>query len=154
MNFMQEAVKEARIGIKEGHGGPFGAVVVKDGKIIGRGHNCVVKNNDPTCHGEIMAIRDACKNIGSFDLKGSVLYTTCYPCPMCLCAMMWANIEKTVYAMTSEDADAIGFRDENFYGKISDAPFVNDFCVPSDEKGVNDCRKLFADYLSSEHILY
>ena len=90
--FMQLAIDEARQGIEHQHGGPFGSVVVKDGKVIGKGHTCVLKNNDPTCHGEVAAIRDACANIGSFDLSGCVIYTTGEPCHMCLCACMWANI--------------------------------------------------------------
>ena len=91
--FMKVAIKEAKEGIKQGHGGPFGAVIVKDGKIIGQGHNHVVVNNDPTCHGEVDAIRNACKNINSFDLKGADIYTTGEPCPMCLSAILWSNIE-------------------------------------------------------------
>ena len=92
--YMKVAIEEAQKGIRSGHGGPFGAVVVKDGKIIGQGHNMVVKNNDPTCHGEVSAIRDACKNLSSFDLKGAEIYTTGEPCPMCLGAILWSNIEK------------------------------------------------------------
>ena len=95
--FMKIAISEARKGISAGHGGPFGCVIVKDGKIVGKGHNEVVKRNDPTCHGEVMAIRDACKNIGSFDLSGCDLYTTAEPCPMCAGAIMWANIKKVWY---------------------------------------------------------
>ena len=81
---MKEAVSEAYEGIKHGDGGPFGTVIVKDGKIVGRGHNRVIKNQDPTCHGEIEAIHDACKNLGTFQLDGCIIYTSCEPCPMCL----------------------------------------------------------------------
>ena len=95
--FMKMAIAEARKGIAMGHGGPFGAVVVKDGKVIAKGHNHVVANNDPTCHGEIDAIRKACKKLHSFDLSGCEIYTTGYPCPMCFCAILWANIEKVYY---------------------------------------------------------
>ena len=92
--FMSAAISEAREGIEKGHGVPFGCVIVKDGRIIGRGHNEVVARRDPTCHGEIMAIRDACGNLSSFDLQGCELYTTAEPCPMCFGAILWANIGK------------------------------------------------------------
>ena len=96
-------------------GGPFGACIVKDGKIIGKGNNQVICSNDPTAHAEIVAIRDACKNINSYDLSGCELYTTCYPCPMCISAIIWANIKKVYYGNTSEEAEKIGFRDEAIY---------------------------------------
>ena len=112
--FMQLAIDEARQGIEHQHGGPFGSVVVKDGKVIGKGHNCVLKNNDPTCHGEVAAIRDACPYIGSFDLSGCEIYTTGEPCHMCLCACMWANISKIYCGCTIEDNGKIGFRDDKF----------------------------------------
>jgi guanine deaminase len=111
MDFMKEALNEAKKGIKNKEGGPFGAVIVKDGKIIGRGHNQVIKLNDPTAHAEIQAIRDACKNINSFSLEGATIYTTCEPCPMCFGAIHWARISKVVYALTKEDAAKIGFDD-------------------------------------------
>ena len=99
-------------------GGPFGACIVKDGKIIGKGSNHVLSNNDPTAHAEVMAIRDACKNISSYDLSGCELYTSCYPCPMCLSAIIWANIKKVYYGNTKEDAAKIGFRDDYIYNYI------------------------------------
>ena len=99
-------------------GGPFGACIVKDGKIIGKGSNHVLANNDPTAHAEIMAIRDASKNIGSYDLSGCTLYTSCYPCPMCLSAIIWANIKEVYYGNTKEDAANIGFRDDFIYDFI------------------------------------
>lgn len=143
--FMEEALKEAKKGIHAGHGGPFGAVIAKDGKIIGRGHNEVVKNNDPTCHGEMMAIHDACKNLGTFDLSGSVLYTTGYPCPMCLGAILWANIEKVYYGCNLEDTDKIGFRDSRFYEMSSDEKKKEAFLV---ELGRKECQDLYREYLS------
>lgn len=100
------------------YGGPFGACIVKDGKIIGRGFNSVLKNNDPTAHAEIMAIRDACANINSYDLSDCELYTSCYPCPMCLSAIIWSNIKKVYYGNRKEDAAKIGFRDDFIYGYI------------------------------------
>ncbi len=119
IDFMKTAADEALNGIRNGCGGPFGAVVVRDGKIIGKGHNCVLSEHDPTMHGEVAAIRDACRKIGSHDLKGCTLYTTAYPCPMCLSAAMWANIEKIVYGCTCEDTALLGFRDDVFYKSLS-----------------------------------
>ena len=113
--YMEEAIKLSRDNFEKRYGGPFGAVVVKDGKIIGRGMNMVIKNNDPTAHAEVNAIRDACNNINSYDLSGCELYTSCYPCPMCLSAIIWSNIKTVYYANTKEDADDIGFRDEFIY---------------------------------------
>ena len=100
-------------------GGPFGAVVVKDGTIIGMGSNHVLANNDPTAHAEVMAIRDACKALGTHDLTGCEIYTSCYPCPMCLSAIIWANITKVYYGNTKEDAADIGFRDDMIYNYLS-----------------------------------
>ncbi len=116
--FMKLAIDEAENGIKLGHGGPFGAVIVKDDVVIGVGHNQVILNNDPTCHGEIDAIRSACKNIQNFDLSGCDVYTTGEPCPMCLGALLWANVNKIYYACTIKDNDDIGFRDEIFYKNL------------------------------------
>ena len=104
--------------LKTNVGGPFGACIVKDDKIIGTGSNQVLGTNDPTAHAEIVAIRNACKNINSYDLSGAVLYTTCYPCPMCLSAIIWSNIKKVYYGNTVEDVENIGFRDEYIYDYI------------------------------------
>ncbi|MCR5146062.1 MAG: nucleoside deaminase [Clostridia bacterium] len=105
--------------LKTNAGGPFGACVVKNGEIIGKGSNHVIKNIDPTAHAEIMAIREACKNINSYDLSGCELYTSCYPCPMCLSAIIWSNIKCVYYGNTKEDAANIGFRDDYIYKFIS-----------------------------------
>lgn len=107
-------------------GGPFGACVVKDGEIIGRGSNHVLSNNDPTAHAEVMAIRDACKNINSYDLSGCELYTSCYPCPMCLSAIIWSNIKKIYYGNSKEDAAMIGFRDDYIYNFIKNLDSKSD----------------------------
>ena len=101
-------------------GGPFGAVVVKDGEVVGQGSNHVIALHDPTAHAEITAIRNACENLGTHDLSGCVLYTSCYPCPMCLSAIIWANIRTVYYGNTKEDAEAIGFRDDMIYRYLSD----------------------------------
>lgn len=114
---MLQAVKEAFAGVRQNHGGPFGAVVVKDGKIVSKAHNQVVKSNDPTAHAEINAIKKASKKLGTFDLSGCEIYTTCMPCPMCVGAIKWANIKTIYYGATSMDADEIGFRDKEFYEK-------------------------------------
>ena len=92
--FMKVAIELSKDNLSTNAGGPFGACIVKDGKIIGKGSNHVLKNNDPTAHAEIEAIRDACKNINSYDLSNCELYTSCYPCPMCLSAIIWSNIKK------------------------------------------------------------
>ena len=101
-------------------GGPFGACVVRNGEVIGKGANSVLKNNDPTAHAEVSAIRDACKNINSYDLSGCELYTSCYPCPMCLSAIIWSNIKVVYYGNTKEDAAKMGFRDDYIYEYIGD----------------------------------
>lgn len=116
--YMKIAKELANENLITNAGGPFGACIVKDGKIIGKGSNHVLENNDPTAHAEIMAIRDACKNINSYDLSSCELYTSCYPCPMCLSAIIWANIKKVYYGNTKEDAADIGFRDDFIYDYI------------------------------------
>lgn len=116
--YMKIAKELSEDNLKTNVGGPFGACVVKDGKIIGKGSNHVLSNNDPTAHAEVMAIRDACKNINSYDLNGCELYTSCYPCPMCLSAIIWSNIKKVYYGNTKEDAANIEFRDDYIYSYI------------------------------------
>ena len=116
--YMKIAKELSEENLKTNGGGPFGACIVKDGKIIGKGSNHVLSNNDPTAHAEVMAIRDACKNINSYNLSGCEIYTSCYPCPMCLSAIIWANIKKVYYGNTKEDAANIGFRDDYIYNYI------------------------------------
>ncbi|MBR4492468.1 MAG: nucleoside deaminase, partial [Bacteroidales bacterium] len=116
--FMQAAIETARQGIRDHAGGPFGTVIVKDGCIIAKAHNCVLRDNDPTAHGEITALRDAGRRLGSHDLKGCELYTTGEPCTMCLCACMWANIDRVYYGCTIADNALIGFRDAQFDEKF------------------------------------
>ena len=149
--FMQLAIDEARLGIEHQHGGPFGSVVVKDGKVIGKGHNCVLKNNDPTCHGEVAAIRDACANIGSFDLSGCEIYTTGEPCHMCLCACMWANISKIYYGCTIDDNGKIGFRDDKFDELFGGRDKLTDYMSEVDREA---CLALFHDYKQMSHETY
>ncbi len=117
-NYMKIAKELSEENLKTNVGGPFGACIVKNGKIIGKGSNHVLSNNDPTAHAEIVAIREACKNINSYDLSGCELYANCYPCPMCLSAIIWSNIKKVYYGNTKEDAANIGFRDDYIYSYI------------------------------------
>ena len=116
--YMQVADELACQNLLLNHGGPFGAVVVKNDFIVGLGKNNVLKNNDPTAHAEIEAIRNACKNLNTYDLTGCELYTSCYPCPMCLSAIIWANIKLVYYGNSKEDAEEIGFRDDLIYKYI------------------------------------
>lgn len=117
-SFMLEAIHLSIENVKSGNGGPFGAVVVKDGKIIARGANSVTSTNDPTAHAEVVAIRNACKALGSFQLDGCEIYTSCEPCPMCLGAIYWARPDKMYYANTKADAAAIAFDDQFIYDEI------------------------------------
>lgn len=143
--FMKLAIKEAEEGIKKGHGGPFGAVVVKNGEVIGKGHNQVVVNNDPTCYAEVDAIRQACANIKSFNLKGCDIYTTGEPCPMCLSAVLWANIEHIYYGCTISENEMIGFRDEDFYEYLSIS--TNEMKNRISQIDHEECLKLFKKYM-------
>lgn len=113
--YMQFADELSKQNLLTNNGGPFGAVIVKDDVVVGVGNNHVLKNNDPTAHAEVMAIRNACKNLNTYDLTGCELYTSCYPCPQCLSAIIWANIKKAYYGNTKEDAADIGFRDDFIY---------------------------------------
>lgn len=116
--WMRIAYSEALTGMFCNEGGPFGAVIVKDKKIIAKAHNRVLKTNDPTAHAEINAIRKASKKLGTFDLSGCVIYTTCKPCPMCLGAIFWARIQRVYYGATDKDAAKAGFDDKRFYEMI------------------------------------
>jgi tRNA(Arg) A34 adenosine deaminase TadA len=116
--FMRRAILLAQTGIDAGAGGPFGAVIVKDDEIIGEGSNQVTSTNDPTAHAEIVAIRNACEKLNSFQLDGCTIYASCEPCPMCLGAIYWARPKQIFYAATHEDAAAIGFDDHFIYDEI------------------------------------
>ncbi len=150
--FMKIAFEEAKRGIESGDGGPFGAVVVKSGKIVATGHNMVVKSNDPTAHAEIVAIRKAAKELGSFHLEGCELYVTAEPCPMCFAAIHWAHLKRVVYCNTKEDASAIGFDDSMIY-EIMLSKREDPICfehTPSAE-----CRELFREwYENPDRIVY
>ncbi len=116
--FMELALKEARKGMLQGKGGPFGAVVVKDNKVVGTASNQVLSNNDPTAHAEIVAIRIACGKLQTHDLSGCVIYATGEPCPMCMAAIIWANIKEIYYGAAASEAEGIGFRDVAIYGHL------------------------------------
>ncbi|HXB95424.1 MAG TPA: nucleoside deaminase [Puia sp.] len=117
-SYLQQAVEVAREGVEKGVGGPFGCVIVKDGKIVGMGSNGVTSTNDPTAHAEIVAIRDACQRLGHYQLTGCTVYTTCEPCPMCLGALYWARPGRVVYAATRDEAADAGFDDAFIYREI------------------------------------
>lgn len=117
--FLRGAIELARRHSQRGAGGPFGALVVKDGKVIGRGWNRVCSTNDPTAHAEVVAIRAACRKVGHFHLEGARLYTSCEPCPMCLASAYWARVDEIIYAATRQDAARIGFSDAFLYREFS-----------------------------------
>jgi guanine deaminase len=117
--FMRQAIALSRIHMSANAGGPFGAVIVADGKVVGEGWNKVTSSNDPTAHAEVVAIREACQRLARFDLRGCVLYTSCEPCPMCLAATYWARIDKVYYANEQADAAAINFDDAFLYRQLS-----------------------------------
>lgn len=149
--YMNEALKEAYIGIQAQEGGPFGTVIVKNGHIVGRGHNRVLAKKDSTCHGEMEAIRDACRNLGNHDLSGCELYTTAEPCPMCLGAILWSNITTLYYGCNRKDTDSIGFRDDIFYDYL----FGKSDILEQKELDREECLKLFKEYEDDkQHEIY
>lgn len=138
---MKIAIAEATRGITKGEGGPFGCVIVKDGKIVAKAHNQVLLKNDATCHGEMQAIRKASRKLKTFDLSGCELYTTGEPCPMCLGAILWANISKVYFGCNIKDTEEIGFRDKKFY-ELNDEN-KKDFIKELDRDA---CLELYAKY--------
>jgi guanine deaminase len=142
--FMKLAVDEAEKGIRKGEGGPFGAVIVRQGKVVAVGHNRVLKTKDPTAHAEIVAIRKASAKLKRFDLHDCTLYTTCEPCPMCFSAIHWARIRKVVYGCTRKDAAKIGFDDQHFYDIIQRRAKDEIARQHIDRK---ECMKAFSDWL-------
>ena len=149
---MSLAVAEAKTGIRNKHGGPFGAVIVRHGKVIAASHNCVLKDNDSTCHGEISAIRKAEKELQTYNLSECELYTTAEPCPMCLAAILWANIEKIYYGCSVEDTAKIGFRDEKFEKLMNiDYKKLSDILEQHDREM---CLEVFNEYKCSDKTFY
>ncbi|CCZ56011.1 cytidine/deoxycytidylate deaminase [Clostridium sp. CAG:1219] len=150
--YMKIAKENADNGIKNKEGGPFGAVIVdKDGKIISNGNNKVIKNNDPTAHAEIVAIRQACEKLNTYDLSEYKLYTSCEPCPMCLSAIIWANIKEVYYGCTKEDAGEIGFRDDIIYDYLKGK---NNNLISLKQMNREECIKTFEKYKLEGGILY
>ncbi len=141
LEFMQEAIRLSEQGMMNNDGGPFGCVVVKDNKIIGRGWNKVTGTNDPTAHAEVTAIRDACNTLGTFQLEGCEIYTSCEPCPMCMGAIYWARPDKVFYANTRQDAADIGFDDSMIYEELS-LPFTKRK-IPIETLGRDEALKIF-----------
>ncbi|HMP77918.1 MAG TPA: nucleoside deaminase [Pirellulaceae bacterium] len=119
LGFLREAIRLSEEKMSEGAGGPFGAVVVQNQQVIGRGWNCVTSLNDPTAHAEVMAIRDACSRLGSFSLAGCRIFSSCEPCPLCLAAIYWARLDELVFAASGSDAAAAGFDDQFIYQELS-----------------------------------
>ena len=150
--FMEMAVKEAREGIVNHDGGPFGAVIVKDGEMIASGHNRVLANNDSTCHGEIDALRKAESLLGTYNLVGCELYTTGEPCPMCLAAVLWANIGKVYYGCSLADNEEIGFRDVRFDKMMGGRSELAEGFM--EEKDREMCLEVFEEYKKMDGVRY
>lgn len=156
--FMIMADELAKQNLVTQHGGPFGAVVVKNGTVVGVGNNNVLQNNDPTAHAEVQAIRNACSNLNTYDLTGCELYTSCYPCPMCLSAIIWANIKTVYFGNTKEDAAHIGFRDDFIYEYLKDLCNKNESnkevldLIPMDREGTIEAFNSF--YNLQEKTIY
>lgn len=146
---MLEAIKMAEKNIISGNGGPFGAVVVKDGKIISASGNRVTSTNDPTAHAEVVAIREACTELGTFDLTGCEIYASCEPCPMCLGAIMWARIDKLYYAANRLDASRAGFDDELFYTEMA-LPYEKRKLKPA-QLMQDEANKVFDRWIEDEN---
>ena len=150
--FMQKAKNNAQEGISKKEGGPFGAIIVdKEGNIISNGNNKVIKNTDPTAHAEIIAIREACKKLKTYDLSEYTLYTSCEPCPMCLSAIIWANIKQVYYGCTKKDAGEIGFRDDMIYEYLKGK---NKDLIKLEELDREDCLEVFKKYKEENGTIY
>ena len=150
--YMEKAKEKADYGIKNNEGGPFGAVIIdKEGNIIAEGNNKVLKNNDPTAHAEITAIREACKKLNTYDLSEYILYISCEPCPMCLSAIIWSNIKKVFYGCTRKDAGEIGFRDDMIYEYLKGK---NKELINLEEIDREECLKSFEKYKENNGIIY
>ncbi len=153
-DFMAKAASRAKETMNQNIGGPFGALIIdKDNNILAIASNSVLKDHDPTAHAEINAIRQASQNLGTHDLSGCTLYTTCYPCPMCLGAIIWSNIKKVYYGCTAEDAGAIGFRDDFIYDFIQNNA-KNTEILDLENQDREHCLTLFQEYHEKEKEMY
>ncbi len=146
--FMREAIALSIEKMEVGEGGPFGAIVVKDGNVVGRGWNRVTSANDPTAHAEVMAIREACQTLNTFDLSGCELYASCEPCPMCLAAIYWAHIDQLYYAAGRADAAVAGFDDEFLYQEVSKD--WKSRTLPAGQLLADEARNAFAAWKQKE----
>ena len=144
IGLMRHAVRLSAERMRDGAGGPFGAIVVKDGKVIAEGWNRVTSTNDPTAHAEVTAIRSACNSLGTFSLRGCDIYTSCEPCPMCLAAIYWARLDRVFFANSREDAAAIGFDDALIYGEVSKP--IEDRIIPTSKLAVPEAEAVFAEW--------
>ena len=153
MNEYMKIAKEcAEHGANAGEGGPFGAVITdKIGNIIAKGNNRVLVSNDPTAHAEVTVIREACQKLGTYDLSGYILYTSCEPCPMCLSAIIWANIKEIYYGCTREDAGNIGFRDDAIYEYLAGH---NKELINLKQINREECISLFEEYQKKNKTIY
>lgn len=142
--FLRHAVRLSAERMREGAGGPFGAIIVKDGRVIAEGWNRVTSTNDPTAHAEVTAIRRGCEALHTFSLKGCVIYTNCEPCPMCLSAIYWARLDRVYFASSREDAAAIGFDDALIYGEVSKP--IEDRIIPMIELPLPEAQAVFAEW--------
>jgi guanine deaminase len=150
---MRHAVRLSAERMREGAGGPFGAIIVKDGKVIAEGWNRVTSTNDPTAHAEVTAIRSACAALGTFSLRGCDIYTSCEPCPMCLAAIYWARLDRVFFANSREDAAAIGFDDALIYAEVS-KPIENRL-IPTQKLILPEAEAVFAEWQAKpDKILY
>lgn len=154
IEFMQRAIQLSLENMRKGSGGPFGAVIVKNGKILGEGWNQVTSTNDPSAHAEVVAIREACRNLNHFDLEGeSEIYCSCEPCPMCLSAIYWARIDKIYFANTRQDAANIGFDDEFLYQEIVRP--LPDRKVPIRQYCREEAQAVFTEWMQkTDKVLY
>ena len=143
--YMKRANELAKYSMDNNKGGCFGSVIVKDGVIVGEGYNTVISDNDPTRHGEINAIKNTCKNMSTFDLSGCELYTSAYPCPMCLGAIMWANIKTVYYGATAQDTGNIGFRDDFMYQWLNNKNEDSLRLIELDRKECVEVQRMWLD---------
>ncbi|MEO8211335.1 MAG: nucleoside deaminase, partial [bacterium] len=141
---MREAIRYSKQNLNDGSGGPFGAVIAKDKKIIAGASNKVTSTNDPTAHAEMEAIRLACKNLSTFSLEGCIIYTSCEPCPMCLAAIHWARIDKIYHANTREDAAEINFDDHHIYNEVSKP--IHERIIPMIQLLRDEAKKVFDEW--------
>ena len=144
LSFIKKAIELGRIGMNANAGGPFGALVVQNGKIIGEGYNCVTSKNDPTAHAEIVAIRNACQKLNSFQLRDCIIYTSCEPCPMCLGAIYWARPSALYYACSRKDAANIGFDDNFIYQEMENS--IGKRSIPTFSVGRDHALSLFTSW--------